>query len=149
MGRNRVSDDLDHVADAPTTTKKSKMAPPKPKPLSPFTPMKIHDLVHGRGKLPINVAFPSYRVFSLFFNDTILQRIAENINEYAAEHASKEDKLFARKWYSTSKEELRAYIATYIYMGIHSQSKVSGYWNRDSAKSPLHSLVYDHIGLCC
>ena len=148
MGRNRVSDDLDHVADAPTTTKKSKKPPPKPKPLPPFTPMKIHDLDHGRGKLPVNVASTPYRVFGLFFSDVILQRIAEYTNEYAAEYASKADKPFARKWYSTSKEELRAYIATYIYMGIHSQSKVSEYWNRDSAKGPLHPLVYDHIGQC-
>ena len=33
-------------------------------------------------------------------------------------------------------------------MGIHSQSKVSDYWNRDSVKGPLHPLVYDYIGLC-
>ena len=148
MGRNRVSDDLDHVADAPTATKKSKKSPPKPKPLPRFTPMKIHDLVHGRGQLPIDVASTPYRVFGLFFNDAILQKITEYTNEYAAEHASKEDRPFARKWYSTSKEELRAYLATYIYMGIHSQSKVSDYWNRDSTKGPLHSMVYDHIGLC-
>ena len=66
MGRNRVSDDLDHVADAPTTTKKSKTAPPKPKPLPPFTPMKIHDLVHGRGKLSIKpLHHTEYSVCSL------------------------------------------------------------------------------------
>ena len=141
-------DDLDHVADAPTTTKKSKNPPPKPKPIPRFTPMKINNLVHGLGKLPTHVASTPYRVFSLFFTDEILHKLAEYTNEYAAKHASKEDKPFARKWYPTSLQELRAYIATYIYMGIHSQSKVSDYWNRDSTKSPLHPLVYSHIGLC-
>ena len=148
MGRNRVSDDLDHVADAPTTTKKSKNPPPKPKPIPPFNPMKITDLVHGLGKLPSHVASTPYRVFSLFFTDEILHKLAEYTNEYAAEYASKEDKPFARKWYPTSSQELRAYIATYIYMGIHSQSQVPDYWNRDSNKGPLHPLVYDHIALC-
>ena len=148
MGRNRVSDDLDHVADASTATKKSKNSPPKPQPIPPFTLMKINDLVYGLGKLPTHVASTPYSVFSLFFNDEILGKLAEYTNEYATEHASKEDKPFARKWYPTSIQELRAYIATYIYMGIHSQSKVSDYWNRDSSKGPLHPLVYTHIGLC-
>ena len=111
--------------------------------------MKINNLVHGLGKLPILVASTPYRVFCLFFSDEILHKITEYTNEYAAEHASNEDKPFARKWYPTSIQELRAYIATYIYMGIHSQSKVSDYWNRDSNKGPLHPLVYTHIGLCC
>ena len=97
MGRNRVSDDLNHVADAPTITKKSKKSPPKPKPLSSFTLIKIHDLVYERGKLPVNVASTSYRVFGLFFSNVILQRIVEYINEYAAKYASKANKLFARK----------------------------------------------------
>ena len=146
MGRNRVSDDLDHVADAPTTTKKSKNPPPKPKPIPRFTPMKISDLTHGLGKLPTHVASTPYRVFSLFFTDEILHKLAEYTNEYAAKHASNEP--FARPWYPTSLQELRAYIATYIYMGIHSQSQVPDYWNRDSSKGPLHPLVYEHISLC-
>ena len=148
MGRNRVSDDLDHVIDASTATKKSKKAPSKPKLLSSFTLMKIHNLIHEQGKLSIDVVFTSYRIFSLFFNDAILQKITEHINEYAAEHASKKNRSFARKWYFISKEELRAYIATYIYMRIHNQNKISDYWNRDSVKDSLHSLIYDHIGLC-
>ena len=68
--------------------------------------MKINDLVHGLGKLPIYVAFTSYRVFSLFFTDEILHKLVEYINEYAAEYASKEDKLFARKWYFISLPDL-------------------------------------------
>ena len=89
--------------------------------------MKINNLVHELNKLPIHVAFTPYRVFNLFFTDDILHKMTEYTNEYAAEHAFIEDKPFARKCYSTSLQELRAYIATYIYMGIHSQSKVSDY----------------------
>ena len=148
MGRNRVSDDLDHVVDASTATKlRTKKPPPKPKPIPAFTPMKINKLVYGLGTLPTHVAFTPYNVFSLFFNDDILIKFVEYTNEYAAKHVSEEDKPFARKWYPTSLEELRAYIATYIYMGMHSQSEVPDYWNRDSNKGPIHPLIYDHIGL--
>ena len=96
MGRNRVSDDLDHVADAPTTTKKSKNPPPKPKPIPRFTFMKINDLIHGLDKLSIDVTSTPYRVFSLFFIDEILHKLTEYTNEYATKHASKENKPFAR-----------------------------------------------------
>ena len=105
-------------------------------------------LIHGVGKLSTDVASTPYRVFSLFFTDEILHKLVEYTNEYAAEYASKEDKPFARKWHSTSLQQLRAYIATYIYMEIHSQSQVSDYWNRDLSKEPLHPLIYDHIALC-
>ena len=127
MGKNRVSDDLNHVADAPTITKKSKKSSPKPKPLPSFILMKIHDLIHERDKLLVNVAFTSYRIFDLFFSNVILQRIAEYINEYTTEYVSKTNKPFARKWYFISKKKLRAYITIYIYMKIHSQNKVSEY----------------------
>ena len=145
MSRNRVSDDLDHVADAPTATKKSKNPPPKLEPIPPFNPMKIANLEYGLGKLPQHVASTSYNVFSLFFSDDILQRIVEYTNEYAEEHCSSIDKPHARKWYSTTLKELRAYIATSIYMGVHSESSVSEYWNRDSSVGPLHPMVYDRI----
>ena len=88
MGRNRVFNDLDHVADAPTTTKTSKNPSPKPKPIPRFTSMKINNLVHDFGKLSIHMASTLYKVFSLFFIDEISHKLAEYINEYAAKHAT-------------------------------------------------------------
>ena len=75
MGRNRVSDDLDHVVDAPTVTKKSKNLSPKPKLIPRFSLMKIKDLIYGLSKLPTHVAFILYRIFSLFFTDEILHKL--------------------------------------------------------------------------
>ena len=120
MNRNRVSDDLDHVVDAFTITKKSKNSSSKPKFIPRFNSMKINDLIHELSKLFIHVIFTSYRVFSLFFTDEILHKLVEYINEYATKYVSKKNKLFARKWYFTLLQKLRAYIATYIYMKIHS-----------------------------
>ena len=45
----------------------------------------------------IHVIFTSYNVFNLFFNDDILIKFVEYINEYAAKHVSEKNKLFARK----------------------------------------------------
>ena len=89
--------------------------------------MKINDLIHERDKLFIDVIFTSYKVFDLFFNDVILQKIVEYINEYVAKYVSKKNKLFARKWYSISKKKFRTYIITYIYIKIHNQNKISKY----------------------
>ena len=147
MGRNRVSDDLDHVADASTATKQSKQPPPKPQPIPPFKLMKINDITHGLGKLPSHVAGTPYNVFSLFFNYDILQKIVDYTNEYAEERPSNDDKHHARRWFSTTLKELRAYIATSIYMGIHSESSVPEFWNKDMSKGPIHHMVRDHISL--
>ena len=72
MGRNRVSNDLDHVVDVPAATKKAKNAPPKPKPIPPFTPLQITNMECGLGKLPQGVPCLPYSIFTLFFGDDIL-----------------------------------------------------------------------------
>ena len=103
MDRNRVFNDLDHVVDAFTATKlRTKKSPPLPKPIPPFTPIKINKLMYGLGILPTHVVSTPYNVFSLFFNDDILTKFTEYTNEYAAKHVSEKDKPFARKWYPTS-----------------------------------------------
>ena len=105
--------------------------------------MKISNLEHGLGKLPVHVACTPYAVFSLFFSDVILQKIVDYTNEYAEKHCS--DKPHARKWFPTTLKELRGYIATCIYMGVHTESSVPEYWNRDSNVGPLHPMVYERI----
>ena len=147
MNKNRVSDDLNHVVDAFTATKQSKTFSSKSQFISSFKLMKIIKLTHELGKLFAHIASTSYSIFSLFFNDDILQQIVEHINEYAKKHCSNEDKSFARKWYFISLKELRAYIAICIYMRVHSQSSVSEYWNRDFSKGSLHSMIHEHISL--
>ena len=90
-------DDLNHVIDASTIIKKSKTTSSKSKLLPSFILIKIHNLVYEQNKLFINVIFTLYKVFNLFFNNIILQKIVKNINEYATKHVSKKNKLFARK----------------------------------------------------
>ena len=150
MPRNRVSDDLDHVTDEPTTTKSSKKPPPKQWPMPRYRPLKLKKgLQYGLSKLPEGLPCRASSVFGLFFTEKILQTLIDNTNRYAANHShhQDDDKPYARTWFDTTVSELRAYIATYIYMGVHKEPRIESYWNTDETKGPLHSLIRNHIGL--
>ena len=41
---------------------------------------------------------------------------------------------------------MRAYIATYIYIGLHPEASIGDYWNTDETKGSIHRLVSKHIG---
>ena len=79
MGRNRVSDDVNHVKQDSKPTRKSKKEPPKPWPLLTFSSMTItNPLTYGE---PIDTNFATfYEVFTRFFTDDILSMSAANIN---------------------------------------------------------------------
>ena len=150
MPRARVSDDLDHVTDEPTATKVSKSAVPKRWPMPNFRPLKIKKgLEYGLGKLPVHVPNDPHAIFSLFFTEIVLQELANNTNRYAVNHShhDDDDKPYARTWFDTTARELRAYIATYIYMGVHKEPRIECYWNTDESKGPIHSLIRNRISL--
>ena len=149
MVRNRVSNDLDHVQDQPTTTTKAKTAPPKPWPMPTFKPLKIKNgRQYGLGKLPSNYSCDAYSIFGLFFTDEVLERLVKHTNDYAARHEAEIQENrppHARPWFSTTVKELRAFLATYIYMGVTEEAPIEAYWNTDPAKGAIHPLVSRHI----
>ena len=146
MVRNRVSDDLDHVQDEPTTTTKAKNPPPKPWPMPVFKPLKIKNgRQYGLGKLPINVFCNPYSLFTLFFTEEVMTKLMKHTNEYAAE--LKNEAPHARLWFSTTVKELRAFLATYIYMGVFEEATIENYWNRGFFRGAIHLLVTQHISL--
>ena len=61
MGRNRISDDVDHIPTDPKDLKPSKAPPPAVWPIPDFQPREINndptmeDLTHGDGNLPDHV----------------------------------------------------------------------------------------------
>ena len=73
--------------------------------------------------------------------------IRDHTNQYAEFYASPADKPFARKWYPTTVGEVRAYLGTYIWMGIHPESAIKDFWNTNPDKGPLHQRVREHISL--
>ena len=146
MPRNRVSTDADHVAPDPRPLKPTKKPPPKPWKKPPFTPLQIQEpYCIGAGQLPshINASSP-YDIFSIYFNDSCLQILAENTNKYAELHAPKEEQ-GCRPWVSTTPKELRAYIATWIWMGLHQDIPIHSFWNQDPRSWSVHSEISRHI----
>ena len=155
MPRNKQSTDEDHVAPEPDPEpprKRRKTAdksapigtPPQPWPLPEFKPMKItNPLQYGR---PRDQAAKrtAYEAFNLFFDDETLQLLTDHTNEYAALYLA-DDTPFARPWIPMEIEEIRAYIAAYIYMGLHHESRLHLYWNRNPSQGPIHSQISSHI----
>ena len=135
MPRNKTSDDIDHVRPDPKTLKASKKKAskkkkdkvlkkpvPEPGPMPEYTPMVItNPLTYGQSKLPDHIdPLNPYAIFNLFFNESILQTLANHTNEYANLYpGAGANKPFARPWHATTVKELRAYIGVYIWMGVH------------------------------
>lgn len=147
MGRNKVSDDIDHVPIDPKPRAPAKKPPPEPWKLPKFKPTQItNPLEHGQGNLPPNVnPQDPLQIFSLFFNQQILQTLANHTNEYAALYPPPASE-GSRGWRDINPEELRAYTGVWIYMGIHAEPSVGDYWNTDIRK-PSHYAVRQAIGL--
>ena len=104
-------------------------------------------LLHGLDKLPQHVSRTSYDIFSLFFIEEILQKLVNYTNEYGnSSEIDIEDKPYARTWFPTTVKELRAYIATFIYMGLHTEACIEDFWNTKPTKA-IHLPVSIHISL--
>lgn len=151
MVRNRVSDDIDHVPIDPKPSKPSRKPPPEPWPLPDYQPIVISNpLTYGQGNLPDHVDSGSpYAIFSLFFTEYHLGIFADNTNQYAESERAQEEEDFkhARPWYLTTVPELRAYIATYIWMGLHPESAVEDFWNTNELHGPIYTAVTRSLSL--
>lgn len=75
----------------------------------------------------------------------MLQSLADNTNSYAASHQPAQGD-HTRKWRKTTTREMRAYLATYIYMGLHLEASIGDYWNSYEKNGPLYRLVSKYIG---
>ena len=146
MGRNRVSDDADHIPTDPKDVRPSKAPPPAEWPIPDFQPREINnDLTHGEGNLPDHVKPDDpYAIFSLFFDDSTLGILAQNTNKYAELNPAPSTP-YARPWRPTTIAELRAYIGVYIWMGVHPESSIESYWSTNSTKETIHYAVTKHI----
>ena len=149
MGRNKASDDIDHVPIDDKHTNASKKPPPKPRALPEYHPINIKDpFTYGQSRLPPDVDSKNpYAVFSLFFNESTLQTLVNHTNEYAELYPGNESqKTHARTCFPTTVREFRAYVGVYVYMGVHPETAVEDFWNTNPMK-PVHSAVRTHISL--
>ena len=73
-------------------------------------------------------------IFSLFFNDTILNKICQETNRYAEHFLSTSDlppHSRAHKWQATTVGEIRRLIGVVLAMGLIVLDDVTDYWSRD------------------
>ena len=104
-------------------------------------------LTHGQGYIPNIVASNDpYAIFSLFFNEEVLEGLVQHTNEYAFLNPGPEI-AEARIWFPTTIKEFRAYMGVSIWMGLHIESSVPEFWNTDPLKGPIHEQVLKHISL--
>ena len=74
----------------------------------------------------------------------MLKNLVGNTNSYADSHQPPAGD-HTRKWRPTTVEEMRAYLATYIYMGLHPEASIGDYWNTDEKRGPLHRIISKYI----
>ena len=150
MPHKRTATDGDIVLPDPVATKKARKAPPEPSPVPEFHPKPINnDFEHGYPDLPANIDFYSpVTLFNLFFSDEVLASIADhtNLNAKIVLQDPERRKPYERPWHPVSVAELKAYIATYIWMGCHGEKAVEDYWCTDARKVSPHIEITSHIG---
>ena len=143
--------DVDYVPHEPKAPSNPTCKPPKLQPLPKFAPIEIEGAPeHGNADLPwdVNIESP-YEIFSLFFDDFIMEVLVNNTNAYAKAHSPmrthKHPK--ARVWKPTSVPELRAFIGSHIWIGLHPEAAIEDFWNTDEKKGPLHRNLTKHMSL--
>ena len=151
MPSNRSKIDIDLVQPTQYNVRPNWIAKkpcPKPWPLPKFEPLYIDDWDdYGSPNLPPNVnTHDPFELFSLFFTDEIMDKLVEWTNEHAELYPPNEELEHPRAWQPTCKQELYAYFAVQIHMGITIESCIEDYW-KDLTTHGSEHIVKKYIGL--
>jgi len=113
-----------------------------------FEPLYINDWDdYGLPNLPSNVdTHDPFELFNLFFIDKIMDKLIEWTNKHAELYPPNKEKEHLCVWQLTCKQELWAYFAVLIYMGITIESCIKDYWKSLDAHSCEH-IIKKYIGL--
>ena len=148
----RFSDDVDLVLP----TQYAPTAPgtiPPPREVPEFTPLLVSGPQDGAARLPPDVNNSSpIALFSLFFNQEVIQQLCKHTNEYAEQCQMQRTRLQTqgisadgRPWWPVSPGEMRAYLATCIHMSVTRCLPIPEYWAKDRYNSYSHAEVVRHI----
>ncbi len=149
----------DHDFVPPTRYKSSRTKQPPPSLLSQleqipkFEAMELED-VKGSSQVPCTSSPED--LFSLFFTDSVLDRIVRCTNLNAervrvdpvttrAKNIRFHESLNQRIWKPVTSDEILAYLGILIYMGIHVEPHINDYWNTNE-DGPIHSSVRKTMG---
>ena len=128
--------------------KTAKTPPPKPQPLPKFEPLYITNWDdYSLLNLPPNIdTHDPFKLFSLFFTDEIIDKLVEQTNKYAKLYPLDKDNKHPRLWQPTCKQELYAYFAVQIYIGITIKLYIKDYQKDLTTYSTKH-IVKRYIGI--
>jgi hypothetical protein len=148
----------DHDFVPPTQYKSSRTKQPGPSLLSQlelipkFEAMELENAKGSSQNLhTIDFSSPE-NLFSLFFTDSVLDRIVRCTNLNAekvrvdpvatrAKNIRFHDSLNQLPWKPVTSSEILAYLGILIYMGIHVEPHINDYWNTSVEDGPIHQLV--------
>ena len=99
----------------------------------------------GPRNLPLNTSLDPFQIFSLFFDDEMLDLIVRNSNiyaEYVIADLKARDSIphYLQGWVEIQKEELVCFLCIYIYIGIVKLPNLQDYWKVDSV-FPEHIVM--------
>ena len=128
----RTSNDIDYVQWKDLCTRSSKNPLPEPWALPPFSPLLIDDYYDpGEAAVPSSIdRHDPMALFSLFFTDEILDKMAGWTNAFVEAHSVSEKDIprgKQRPWLPTYRQELYVYFGVIIYMGITIELVVEDY----------------------
>jgi hypothetical protein len=145
----------DHDFVPPTQYKSSRTKQPRPSLLSQleqilkFEAMELKN-VQGSSRVPYTSSPED--LFSLFFTDSILDRIVRCTNLNAervrvdpvttrAKNIRFHDSLNQLPWKPVTPYEILVYFGILIYMGIHVEPHINNYWNTNEEDSLIHQPI--------
>jgi hypothetical protein len=137
------SNDIDYVLpDQRRQAGKGEKAP-KAESIPQFNSMEIPDQI-GYAILPPSCK-SAYDIFSLFFSDDVLETIAKNTNQNANDNRVGPKLPKARQWIDTTVEELKAFLAVWIMIGLYPIPKIEHYWNEQDEIRPTFKTIRQRI----
>jgi hypothetical protein len=94
-----------------------------------FDPLELAEPFPPTVQLPSGVDIESlYSLFSLFISQDLISLLSANTNKYAkAKNAGQ----YGREWHDTTASEIKIFLATLIYMGVHISPSDEDYWRTD------------------
>jgi hypothetical protein len=148
----------DHDFVPPTQYKSSRTKQPRPSLLSQlelipkFEAMELKNIKGLSQNLHTIDSSSPENLFSLFFTDSVLNRIVRCTNLNAekvrvdpvatkAKNIRFHDSLNQLPWKLVTSSEILAYLRILIYMGIHVKPHINDYWNISEEDRPIHQPV--------
>ena len=124
-------------------------------PRGPYTPRNIPFTVNEGMQQPLPPNPTPEDFFTLYTNEDIIDHIVTQTNLYAQQYIEREQNNLrphsvVKQWKPTDRQEMVAFLAMLIMMGIIHKPKINMYWSKDSLLlTPVFGQLMGEIGFFC